>query len=169
MRVRDWYFQGWERGANGELHYTGEYYALPEGKPRAAVLGLGGGLVALYLLTAFFPSEGGMWRIAAIPQLLELIPLIYLVMGGVRLARAKGPMTYRDWYASWRRIRTSAAWSLGITAAMAAAELAFIFAADKPAVGQELFYLSRVLGCAALSLFLWRYVNAHPCSQSVSK
>ena len=169
MRTRDWYFQGWERGPDGELCYTGEYYALPAERPKTVTLCLSGALCVLYLLTALLPSEGGMWRIAAIPQLLELIPLIYLVMGGVRLLRAENPMTFRVWYASWRRIRTSALWSLVFTAAMAAAELAFLFAAEKPDVGQELLFLARVLGCAALSFGLYRFVLTHPCTQSVSE
>ena len=169
MKTRDWYFQGWERGADGELRYTGEYYSLLDGRPKAVTSCLSGALCVLYLLTAFFPSEGGMWRIAAIPQLLELIPLIYLVMGAVRLLRAESPMTFRDWYASWRRMKTSAAWSLGFTAVMALAEVAFLFVAEKPGIGRELFYLARILGCAALSLGLYRFMSTHPCTQSVSE
>ena len=158
---------GWERGPDGALRYAGEYYTLPEGRPKTVAAILSGALVILYLLTALTPSEGGMWRFAAVPQLLELIPLVYLVMGTVRLFRAKSPMTYRDWYASWRRMKTSSAWSLVFTAAMILAELAFFFAAEKPNTGHELFYLVRILCCAALSFGLYRFLSKHPCTQSV--
>ena len=169
MRTRDWYFQGWERGPDGELRYAGEYYTLPTGRPKTVTVVLSGALFVLYLLTALLPSEGGMWRVAAVPQLLELIPLIYLVMGAVRLCVAKSPMTYRDWYASWRRMKTSSAWSIGFTAAMALAELVFFFAAERSDTGQELSFLTRILGCAALSFGLYRFMHTHPCTQSVSE
>lgn len=121
--------------------------------------------MALYIITAVFPSEGGMWRIAAIPQLLALIPVIYLLAGVICLARAAQPMTFRDWYASWRRIRTSSAWSLGFTAAMVLAELLWLFTAEEIRWGQELGYLVCTIGCAALSCFLYRYITSHPCRQ----
>lgn len=166
MKTRNWYFQGWERGDDGAFRYTGEYYTLPTGKPKAITIGLGAALAVLYGLTAFFPSEGGMWRIAAIPQLLELIPIIYLVIGAVCLARVRTPMVYRGWYASWRRMKTAAVWSLAVTAAMALVELVYLFVSPEPKLGQELFFLLRVLGCAALSFGLYRYMSTHPCTQS---
>ena len=169
MRTRDWYFQGWERGPDGSFRYTGEYYTLPAGKPKTVTLCLGGALCAVYLLTALLPSEGGMWRIAAVPQLLEIIPLIYLVIGAVCLLRADDPMTFRDWYASWRRMKSSAAWSLVFSAAMTLAELAFLFAAKGYRLGPELLYHARVLCCAALSFCLHRFLHMHPCAQSVSE
>ena len=169
MRIRDWYWQGWERGESGDFRYTGEYYTLPEGRPKAVTTALSGALCVLYLLTAVFPSAGGMWRFAAVPQLLELIPLIYLVIGEVCLLKAGSPMAFRDWYASWRRMRVSAAWSLGVTGAMALVQLAYFFAAEEFDAGPELFYLARILGCAALSFGLYRYMSSHPCSQSLSE
>lgn len=175
MRVRDWYFQGWERstGENGktEFVYTGEYYTLP-GRPartKAVCVGLAAALVAVYTVVALRPSAGGMWHIAAIPQLLELIPLIYLVLGAANLLLAAQPMTFRGWYSSWRRMRGAAFWSLGITSVMAAAELVYILAFREGALPQELLYLAGVLCCAGLSLALVEYIRRNPCSASAAR
>ena len=174
MRIRDWYFQGWERreDENGQtaLVYTGEYYAFPGGAARAKppCLLMTTGLLALYLPVAFFPSEGGMWHFAAIPPLLEVIPLIYLVMGAVNLLRGKEPMTFRDWYASWRRMETAALWSAILTALMTALELVYILViADGLSLPAEPLYLLGEAGCAALSITLFLFLKKHPCVQSV--
>ena len=153
---------------DGSLHYTGEYYMLPGGRPKTTVFALSAGLLALFLLTALLPSAGGMWHIAAIPQLLELIPLIYLVMGAFCLARVNGPMTFRGWYASWRRLCTAALWSLIFCAAMVLAEAAFFIFGESFRIGEEILFLIRVIGCAVLSWFLWRYLKNNPCTQTVT-
>lgn len=173
MRFRDWYFQGWERGADGELRYAGELYTFPMGLPaaRKKTVVPACALFAVYGFTALHPSAGGMWRFAAIPQLLELIPLIYLLIGVVQLMRVREPLTYRDWYASVRRMRVSAAWSLGFTAAMTAVEIVYLlFAAEELALTwpSEALYLTGSLACAALSFFLRRWLELHPCQQSLS-
>ena len=145
MRIRDWYFQGWERretaGGKTELIYTGEVYTFPGGlRPaRKRCLLTAVPLLVLYVLIALLPPAGGMWRVAAIPQLLELIPLIYLVMGLVRLLTVKEPLTFRDWYASWRRIGVAAIGSAVLTAAMALAEIVFILFFSGGAVGAEMY------------------------------
>ena len=107
-----------------------------------------------------------MWHYAAIPQLLEVIPLIYLAMGAVRLARAKEPMPYRDWYASWRRMRFAALWSAVFTACMAAVELAYILLAG-PSLPPELLYLLGEAACLSLSLALYLFITKRPCTPSV--
>ncbi len=175
MKIRDWYFQGWERRANDagktEFVYTGEYYSFPDGAVparRAALCSLAA-LLALYLLLALQPSPGGMWHFAAIPQLLEIIPLIYLVMGAVCLIKAKQPMTFRDYYASWRRMGTAAWWSVGFTGLMAAVEVAYFFAADSLRLWSEIAYLLGGLACAALSAWLAAYIKKHPCVPSVRR
>ena len=172
MRIRDWYFQGWERretAGKSVLVYTGETYSFPGGlrphQRRTAFLTAA--LVLVYLGAALLPSPGGMWHYAAVPQLLELIPLIYLVMGLVRLLLAKVPFTYRDWYASWRRMKHAAAWSLGAAALMAAVEIVYLlFAAEDPSLPRELLYLLEALVCAALSFALFCYIRKHPCITS---
>ncbi len=166
MKIRDWYWQGWQRGADGAIVYTGEYYTLPAGRPKTAALGLSGALIAVYCLTAFLPSEGGMWRIAAVPQLLELVPLVYLVIGAVCLARVRERMVYRNYHASWRRMRVSAAWSIGFSALMAAAELAYLFIGAELRLWTELSYLARTIVLCGLSVVLFRYMTTHPCPQS---
>lgn len=173
MRIRDWYFQGWERreDENGRrvFVYTGEYYAFPGGlrAARRTTGLLSAALILVYLLAALTPPEGGMWHLAAIPQLLELIPLVYLGMGVVCLLRAREPLTYRAWHASWRRMHRASLASLVFTAAMAVVEIVFLVLASPASVGAELLYLMEELTCAALSLGILLYIQKHPCSQSV--
>lgn len=173
MRIRDWYFQGWERretpGGKTKLVYTGETYTFPGGagpvKKRCLLLALP--LIVLFGAVALLPSPGGMWRVASIPQLLELIPIIYLVMGLFRLLLAKEPMTYRDWYASWRRLGVAAAASAVLTAAMLLAEIVYIVRYVDGAVGAEILYFLEELACFGLSLTLAVYIKKHPCVSSV--
>lgn len=174
MKARDWYFRGWERQPDGQgktkLVYVGEYYRFPGGvkRPKIVCGALTAALTALYLIVALRPTAGGMWHIAAIPQLLALIPLIYLIMGAVCLAFAPEKLTYRDYHASWRRISRSAVGCVVITGAMAAVELVYIFMSigGQTALGPEFIYLLGELGCLALSLCLLLFVKKHPCSQS---
>ena len=170
MRVRDWYFQGWERreDASGRstFVYTGERYALPAGRPKLTVGLMTAALLALYALAAFLPPAGGMWRVAAVPQLLELIPLLYLIMGVVRLLAVRTPMTYRDYHASWRRSASASLVSAILTAAMAAVEIVYIILYADCGAGTELPYLLAELGCFALSLLLWLYIRRHPCKST---
>lgn len=175
MKIRDWYFQGWERredeAGKKAFVYTGEYYTFPGGlRPlKAPAVGMAAALTALYLLAALFPAAGGMWRVAAIPQLLEIIPLVYLVIGAVCLLRAREPLTFRDLYASWRRMERASLWSLGFTALMVLAELVFLFlAAASVSLPRELLYLLGELCCAALSFALYRFLKRHPYIPSVS-
>ena len=173
MRMRDWYFQGWERrempGGKTELVYTGETYSFPGGagpaRKRCLLLGLP--LIVLYGAAALLPPPGGMWHVAAIPQLLELIPVVYLILGLIRLLLAKEPLTFRDWYTSWRRIGIAAAGSAVLTAGMVLAELVFIVWHADGAIGAELLYLLAELACFGLSLALAGYIKKHPCVSSV--
>jgi hypothetical protein len=174
LRVNDWYFQGWERrlDANGKKRfvYTGEYYSFPGGtkalkKPTAM---MAAALVALYLVLAFFPPAGGMWRIAAIPQLLVIIPLIYLGMGAVCLVRAPEKMTYRDYHSSWLRL-TKSLWGCVVAfGAMAAVELVFLvlYGGETPILPELIYWLGQ-LAALALSVCFLRFVKKHPCSQSI--
>ena len=171
MKYRNWYFQGWERrkdedGRNAYV-YTGEYYRLQDGF-KLPVLGAGVLLIVLYLTAALLPSSGGMWRIAAVPQLLELIPLIYLVLGGVCLARCRGDFTFRDWYASWRRLERSALFSTVFCCLMAGVEIVYlILFAGEYTLPRELLFLLNELLCAGLSVFLFVFIRKHPCTQTV--
>ncbi len=173
MRFRDWYFQGWERRTdeNGKstFVYTGEVYTFPGGirTARRLCLTLSAALIVVYGLVALLPSEGGMWHVAAIPQLIELIPLIYLVMGLARLLTVKEPLTYRDHHASWRRLGSASVGSTVLTACMAAAEIIYIVLYVRSGFGPELLYLLGELSCFALSLALARYIRKHPCIPSV--
>jgi len=172
MRIRDWYFQGWERRTddNGKavFVYTGEHYTFPAGlkNVRSVCAPLALAVIAAYAVLALNPSPGGMWHIAAIPQLLELIPLIYMVMGLVKLLTVKEPLTYRDWYASWRRLGTAAVGSAVLTACMVLAELVYMVMYARGAVGPELPFFLPELGCFALSFALADYIRRHPCEQS---
>ena len=171
MKIRDWYFQGWERrpDENGkqQLIYTGEVYSFPNGmKPVRMAAGLHVGLLTiLVLLVSLLPTEGGRWHWAAVPQLLELIPLLYLWMGLVRLLLSHEPMTYRAWHASVRRLLHASVWSLVFTGLMVLVQLIYLFTGPTKLLS-ELLYLAELLCCAALSLHLFRYLRTHPYEQS---
>ena len=173
MRARDWYFQGWERREDETgkkiLVYTGEYYELPEGKAKLITGVMTGALACVYLSAALFPSEGGMWHIAAIPQLVEMIPLIYLVLGFLCLCAAKQPMTFRAYYSSWRRMKTASVWSAAFTAGMCIVEIVYPFIAESPALLPELWFLARLAACLALSVGLVFYFRSHTCPQIVKQ
>lgn len=170
MRIRDWYFQGWERreeaGGKSTLVYTAERYTLPADRPKRTVGIMTAALLVLYALVALLPSAGGMWSIAAIAQLLEIIPLVYLVMGAVRLLAVREPMTYRDYHASWRRTAKASVVSAVFTAAMAVTQIAYLILFAGGGMGVELLYLFAELCCFALSLLLCRYIKCHPCTSS---
>ncbi len=175
MRIRDWYFQGWERqvDANGQkqFHYTGEYYSFPGGTK--ALKGPCGAMTAaltvLYLIIAFLPSAGGMWRIAAIPQLITIVPLLYLIMGTICLLRAPERLTYRDYHTSWRRMKGASVCCVITTGAMVIVEIVFLCLgmSEVGTIGREILYLLGELGCLALSALLVWFIRKHPCSQSV--
>ena len=176
MRANDWYFRGWklQTDENGKKAYVyqGEYYSFPKGlqpiKESCAILA--GILIVLYLLLAFFPSPGGMWRIAAIPQLLELIPLIYLVIGTVNLLRLKeNSMTFRDYHTSWKNICWSSWLSLILTAAMAVVEVVYLCLFDDIAPIREMLFFMGEMILAVISWQLVRIVRGNPCSQTASQ
>lgn len=175
MRVRKWYFQGWERqrDASGKTRwvYTGEYYTFPGGMipVRRRVLCLTAALLALYLTVALLPSPGGMWHYAAIPQLLEIIPLVYLLMGAACLVRIKEPLTFRDYYACWHRTGVAAYWSAAFTTLMAVTELFYFFAAENMQPGSEALFFLGELGCMALSILLAVYIKNHPGTPSIEQ
>ena len=173
MRFRDWYFQGWERrtdenGKSGFV-YTGEYYIFPGGiaSAKKICLTLSLALIVCYAAAAFFPSPGGMWHFAAIPQLLELIPLIYIVIGLTRLLLSKEPLTYRDYHASWRRLRTAAIGSAVLTACMALTELVYLVLYARSDILPEIPFFLAECACFSLSFALTSYIKKHPCAQSI--
>ena len=176
MRIRDWYFQGWERrkDKNGKTRfvYTGETYVFPGGikTVRSKACVMTATAVVLYLAAAFFPPAGGMWRIAAFSQLLEIIPLVYLVMGAVCLLRVKEPLTFRDVYASWRRMERASLVSGVIASAMAATEIAFlILYGVNGSLFREFLFTAEAAGCAAVSFVLYAYIRKHPCNAEAPK
>lgn len=175
MRARDWYFQGWEKrpdeSGKNRFIYTGEYYRFDGSiaTVRIVSVGLSVLLCALFLYLSFHPSNGGMWRFAAIPQLLELIPLLYLLIGAVQLLLVREPLTFRDYYASWRRMLISAYWSIGFTALVVLAELAYlVLVAERGSFASEALYLLGEIVCLALSFLLALYIRRHPCTPSVA-
>ena len=176
MRVNDWYFRGWEKkkGPNGKttLVYTGEYYSFKDGiaplKKTCGVLTVL--LIVFYALVAFFPSEGGMWRFSAIPQLLELIPMLYLIIGTVNLLRVKGErMTFREYYGSWHNIRWTVWGSTALTALMCAAEVVYLCLPNDNAILpiREMLYFMGDLICLAISIAYVAVTRKNPCSQTM--
>ena len=171
MKVRDWYFQGWERREDAKgraaFVYTGEYYSFPAKlkRPKLTAALYTAAVAACYCLAAFSRADGAMWRIAAVPQLLDLIPLIYLVLGAVCLIAAKQPMTFRAWYTSWRRLRSAALWCAVLAAGMAAVQLVYIVM-NGAYTPLEFGYLAASLASGLSAYLLRRRMTANPCDQT---
>ncbi len=169
--MNTWYFQGWEKRKDETgrvcFVYTGEHYTLPQGLRRAKLAGglLTLGAVIAYGLVAFFPSAGGMWRVAAPAQLLEIIPLLYLCIGvGALLSKTEEKLTYRDWYASWHRMQNASLFAMLLAAVMVMVQLVYIiFISGGAALGIEFLYLVKELLCVGFAAVLWRYIRKHPC------
>ena len=134
----DRYFDGYqrvqERDAQGNvrsrLKYMAEWYGYePAGMQKK--LKLSTGLLALitlafYFIAQFSPSVGGMMRYMAIPSLLALIPMMFVVMGLVNFLMAKQKWEKRVYYAGYRRLFRAGMILLILLAVWLVLEIVFI-------------------------------------------
>lgn len=96
------------------LVYRGEYYGFPGGPAEGRRVKVTCTLLivlsaGLNLCNQFYPSYGGMDRCVAIPSLLSLIPMIFLMIGLINLLITKDKWEIRMVYAGHRRLRRSGA------------------------------------------------------------
>lgn len=154
----DRYFDGYERvpveDAKGrvryKLRYTAEWYGY-EQEGRQKKLKLSTGLLTLVTMAFYFiaqlnPSLGGMVRYMAIPSLLALVPMMFVVIGLINFLMAKQKWEKRVYYAGYRRLFRAGIVLLILLAAWLVLEIVFI-CMNPGLLGEELGYLL----CAAVS------------------
>ena len=170
----NWFFEGYqaeyEETGDGRrkkrLVYRGEYYGFPGGRAeqrtvRWACTGLSLLTVGLNLLDQFFPAQGGMVRWMAIPSLLSLVPMIFLVMGLINFWMAGEQWEIRVFYAGYRRLWR---WGLaygGLMVLWLAMELAFVIG-NPGLLGEELVYCLILAAATAAQGAQLILIRRHP-------
>jgi hypothetical protein len=170
-----WFFDGYTRveqptkdgaGTRQVLVYTGEYYGLPGGAEglrtvkRQSVIATVLCLLA-YFYAQFFPSSGGMYRLVALPGILTLVPMMFLLIGLGNFLFAKTEWEIRVYYAGYRRMARWAIAQAVLLGLWAAAEIVYV-ALHLSLFGEELPYLMAALVSVAANLWLVLLTRAHP-------
>jgi hypothetical protein len=176
MRSRgSWYFDGYQRveqpkkdgtGTRQVLVYTGEYYGLPGGAQplrKHKLLCSAATVLCLlpYFYAQFFPATGGMDHLVALPGILALVPIMFLVIGLGNFLFAKERWEIRVYYAGYRRMTR---WSIALAVLLglwALAEVVFVARNSSLAV-EEAPYLIAALVSAAADLWLVWLARKHP-------
>ena len=171
-RLNGWYMRSWQRvarsdGKGFDFEYVGELYGFArptEQVKRLKRLLLVGyvALVAVYLLAALVPSAGAMWRWVGLPQMLTLIPLIYLGMSVVRLMLCGEKFPYRDYHAGFLRLKKSCVASLVLLSATLLSELIFTVLYAENA-GRELPFVAELALCIGLCAAGLAAAKRFPC------
>ena len=169
--INGWYTRGWRRSTDPDsgrvrMVYEGEYYTLDPGCPMPRVKRGTAAACALYtvvyLLSAVFVSEGAMWRWVGLFQILTLVPLIYFILGTVRLCLSGERMTFRDYHAGPLRLRKAAGWCTIFGLCTLGAELVYILLLAG-AIGRELLYVLEILVYTAVPAGVRHYFRRVPC------
>ncbi|MDD6023023.1 MAG: hypothetical protein PUC06_02135 [Oscillospiraceae bacterium] len=148
----DRYFDGYqrvpERDAQGnvryKLRYMDEWYGY-EQADRQKKLKLAACPLTLMMLVCYFiaqlnPSLGGMMRYMAIPSLLALVPMMFVVIGLVNFLMAKQKWEKRVYYAGYRRLFRAGIVLLILLAVWLVLEIVFI-CMNPELLGEEVGYL----------------------------
>lgn len=153
------FFDGYQVEYDGQgkksLRYTAEWYGFSQpGQQRRlkwVVSGLILGMLACYFAAQFFPSPGGMARYMAVPSLLSLVPMIFLLMGWVNFLLAKQHWELRVYYAGYRRL-TRASWcQLALLALWWAAECFYMVTHWAEIAGELGYFCCITLSTAAVT------------------
>ena len=175
MRQRaSWYFDGYKRieedgpdgKKGGRLVYVGEWYGFPGGraemngiKKKTLFLSVVCFLACFY--AQFHPSAGGMVHWLAIPSLLSLVPMMYMVIGFVNFLPAKEKWEIRVYYAGYRRLYRSSVTALVFLGVWLLMEIGFIVL-NPGEISGELKYLAAVaVGTGALAVQVY-LMHFHP-------
>jgi hypothetical protein len=176
MRSRgSWYFEGYQRveqpkkdgtGTRQVLVYTGEYYGLPGGaqalRTHKLLCSVATVLCLLpYFYAQLFPAAGGMNRLVAMPGILALVPMMFLVIGLGNFLFAKEQWEIRVYYAGYRRMSR---WSIALAVLLglwALAEIVFVVR-NRTLIAAEALYLIAALASVAANLYLVWLVRKNP-------
>lgn len=164
-----WFFDGYqmEQTAEGkkQLRYTAQWYGFArQGQQRrikAAVSGLILVTLVCYFTAQLRPSPGGMARYMAIPSLLSLVPMMFLLMGWGNLLLAKDAWELRVYYSGYRRLFRAAVGQLVLFALWLLGEGFYIGTHLEGAVA-ELGYLCCTLVCTAAMAALVVLIRRNP-------
>jgi hypothetical protein len=170
-----WYFEGYQRveqlkkdgsGTRQVLVYTGEYYGLPGGAEALRAVKRQSVITTIlcllpYFYAQFFPSSGGMEHLVALPGILALVPMMFLVIGLGNFLFAKEQWEIRVYYAGYRRMSRWAIAQAVLLGLWALAELVYL-ALHISLFAEELPYLAAALVSTAANLWLVRLTRKHP-------
>lgn len=178
--MSEWYFEGYEvktvteNGKKKKVYgeYKGKYYSL--GMDAAALKRFRIQhflLCILYLAIYLFISLRPSYAASTWPgmfNLLNLIPIIYLIIGSVYFLMAKPEMTIRTVYSSVKAIVRSL-YAILIFSVLAV--ISDIFAAGNAGniFGENSVYLAGSLVCATVAAVLVVMWRKHPCEEIESR
>lgn len=181
---RDWYLEGWEKrtvNENGKdkvtLVYVGQYYGYSLKKDQMKKLKLAHAVLALliaafFVATALVDPENYEQYFVGLPFLLVMIPYMPYFVGVVLVISSKEKMTYRDFYASYRRIDFYAKAMFILLCVAAAGGLVSVFLALFGSAGRELigprllWLLCDALCALCCAAVLWLQ-RRYPCRRLV--
>jgi hypothetical protein len=169
-----WYFDGYKRveqlNKNGTtrqvLVYTGEYYGLAGGAQglrqmkRLSVIAVALCLLP-YFYAQFFPSTGGMEHFVALPGILALVPMMFLLIGLGNFLFSKEAWEIRVYYAGYRRMTRWGIAQAVLLGLWVLAEIVYL-ALHISLFVAELRYLIAALVSLAANLWLMWLVRKHP-------
>lgn len=175
MKIKgSWYFDGYkgvdEVQPNGKiktrLEYVGEWYGFSGGKDelkdmKKKTLILSIACVIPYFIAQFNPSVGGMVHWMAIPSLLSLIPLIFLVMGFINFLPAKEKWEIRVYYAGYRRLYRSSIGILVFLCIWLGMETVYVFLNLGSILGELLYFLCVAASTVLMAVQVW-LMKTHP-------
>ncbi len=169
-----WYFDGYKRveqpkkngkGTHSVLVYVGEYYGFKEKGLQRRLKWQTTLATVICIVTYFFaqltPADGGMNRFVALPGILALVPMIFLVMGLFNFLIAKEKWEIRSYYAGYRRLGRFAIAQVLILAIWTLVEAGFLVV-NPSSLLEELHYLLGALVSLAAAIWLVVLVRRHP-------
>lgn len=176
QKMSDWYFEGYEiktvtkNGKKKKVYgeYKGKYYSL--GMDAAALSGFRiqyFSLCILYLAVYFFISLWPSYAASTWPgmfSLINLIPVIYLIMGSGYFLRAKPEMTIRTVYSSVKAIVRSL-YAVLIFSILTVISDIYTAGNAGNVFGENTVFLAGSLGCAGISAVLIALWKKHPCEE----
>ena len=146
-----------------EARYKGKYYRVDGAQRRTAVRKLWlcfGVSVALFLLAGLVPSWSSLCGYVAPWYMLCLLPMLYLLMGTVRMTRMSECLTEVDMHDGLGYVKNASIGLAALGAAWTVADAVFLIASGLPAPWwQEVLFLVCGAGSAAAGWLAWRIVN----------
>lgn len=146
-----------------EARYKGKYYRVDAARKRTAVRKLWlcfGAAVALFLLAGLVPSWSSLCGYVAPWYMLCLLPMLYLLMGTVRMTRMSERLTEVDRHDGFGYVKNASIGLAVLGAAWTVADAVFLIASGLPSPWwQEVLFLGCGAGSAVAGWLAWRIVD----------